>query len=98
LTGLVSLPILGGVRPWDKHPPWAHWSFYSIWAITGSVGPIALFVSLINGSTEEILVGIVLCLICAGSLVVDWLLVRWLRRHVDGWTPWRPPHGRWLRG
>lgn len=33
------------MRPWDRHPPWAHCGFYVVWAVAGSVGPIMLIVS-----------------------------------------------------
>jgi hypothetical protein len=87
----------GIVRPWDKHPPWAHWRFFVIWAIAGSLGPIALLDGVIDSSAISVWLGIVLCLVWAISLAVDWLLVRWLQQHVEGWEPWRPPQWRWLR-
>jgi hypothetical protein len=68
-----------------------------IWGIAGTFGPIALLVGLLNGTTSSVWIGIGLCLLWGGSLAVDWLLVRWLRQHVDGWSPWQPPKWRWLR-
>ena len=59
------------MRPWDKHPPWAHWAFYVIWGIAGTLGPIMLFVSLLAGSTTGIWIGIALCLVWGGCLVAD---------------------------
>jgi hypothetical protein len=85
------------VRPWDKHPPWAHPGFYVIWGIAGTFGPIALLVGLLGGNTPSVWIGIGLCLLWGGSLGADWLLVRWLERHVDGWSAWQPPKSRWLR-
>lgn len=85
------------MRPWDKHPPWAHSAFYLVWAITGTFGPIVLIVGLLNGSTTSLWIAISMCLLWGCSLAIDWLVVRWLQRHVDGWKPWRPPNSRWLR-
>jgi hypothetical protein len=84
------------VRPWDKHPPWAHWSFYVVWAVAGSVGPIFLLVSLIAGPRDLWWIGFVLCCIWLLDLGADWLAVRRLQRNSKGWTAWQPP--RWLNG
>jgi uncharacterized membrane protein len=84
------------MRPWDKHPPWAHWAFYVTWGIAGSLGPILLLVGLVSGSVVGLWIGLGLCLLWGGSLAADWLLVRWLQNHVDGWSPWQPPNLRWL--
>jgi hypothetical protein len=86
------------MRPWDRHPPWAHWGFYVVWAIAGTFGPILLVGGLFDMSSAGVWIGIGLCLVWLGSLAVDWLLVRWLEQHVEGWKPWRPPNWRWLRG
>src|ERR1700759_5319890 len=91
LTQFYRSDRLPNVRPWDKHPPWAHWAFCVIWVIAGSLGPIALIVGLLNGSTTSLLIGIGFCSLWGLSLTVDWLLVRWLQQHLNGWTPWRPP-------
>jgi hypothetical protein len=85
------------MRPWDRHPPWAHWAFYVIWAIAGSAGPLVLIVGLLGQSVGDAWIGIGLCAVWGGSLLVDWLLVRRLEQHVDGWSPWTPPTWRWLR-
>lgn len=97
MTWLVWAPILRIMRPWDKHPPWAHWAFYVIWGIAGTLGPMMFFIGLLDGSTTGIWIGIALCLVWGGSLAADWLLVRRLQQRVDGWTPWSPPDWRWLR-
>jgi hypothetical protein len=85
------------MRPWDKHPPWAHWAFYVTWVIAGSLGPILLLVGLWGASAAALWIGVGLCLVWGGSLATDWLLVRWLQEHVEGWSPWQPPGWRWLR-
>ena len=84
------------MRPWDKHPPWAHWAFYATWGIAGSLGPVLLLIGLVSGSAAGLWIGLGLCLVWGGSLAADWFLVRWLQAHVDGWSPWRPPNRRWL--
>jgi hypothetical protein len=83
-------------RPWERHPPWAHWSFFAVWVVAGTLGPIALV---------EWIFGIghwwrafVLCGVWAIDLAVDWLLVRRLQRGVDGWRPWQPPTWKSLSG
>ena len=85
------------MRPWDRHPPWAHWGFSLVWGIAGTFGPILLIIGLLGGSAAQLWIGIGLCLIWGASLAVDWLVVQWLKQHVDGWSPWRPPQWRWLR-
>jgi hypothetical protein len=37
-----------------------------------------------------------LCGVWVATLWVDWLLVKRLRRTVEGWTPWEPKR-TWLR-
>ena len=69
-----------------------------VWAVAGTIGPIALIVALTGGSTTSLWIGISGCVLWAGSLLFDWLLVRRFERRGDGWTPWRPPESRWLRG
>jgi hypothetical protein len=81
------------VRPWDQHPPWAHWSFYVVWGIAGTLGPIGLIVGLLSGSSSW-LVGAALCALWVADLVVDWLVVRRLMRN-ENWTPWEPTW-KWL--
>ncbi len=91
------------MRPWDKHPPWAHWVFYAIWNIAGTFGPMGVSIWLVgkalgdHETTRLLWIGIVLCVIWVASLAVDWLLVRWLQTHVEGWAPWRPRERRGLR-
>jgi hypothetical protein len=97
LTWSVRSATLRTMRPWDRHPPWAHWAFYVIWGIAGTFGPMMLVVALLTRSTTGIWIGIALCLVWGGSLAADWLLVRRLQQRVDGWTPWSPPDWRWLR-
>jgi hypothetical protein len=86
-------------RFWDKHPPWAHWALYVVWGIAGTFGPMALGIWVVGGlgPARVLWLGIGLCVVWGVSLTIDWLLVRWLQEHVDGWTPWRPPNWRWLR-
>jgi hypothetical protein len=83
-----------GVRPWDRHPPWAHWGFFVIWVIAGTLGPIVLIVGLLEGgSTTSIWIGVGLCVcgVWALDLVLDWMAVRVLKaRHAD-LTPWQEP-------
>jgi hypothetical protein len=86
---------LSAMRPWDRHPPWAHWSFYVVWAVAGSLGPIILIVSLLNGTALWWL-GMLLCIVWVATLGIDWLLVRRLQRDSPAWTPWEPK-GPWLR-
>jgi uncharacterized membrane protein len=85
-------------RPWDNHPPWAHWGFFITWGVAGTLGPIALLENVMNGSTAAgWWVAIALICVWLASMAVDWLAVRWLRVHVDGWTPWQPPKRKWLK-
>jgi hypothetical protein len=56
-----------------------------------------LIVGLLGQPVGDAWIGIGLCAAWGGSLLVDWLLVRWLEQHVDGWSPWTPPTWRWLR-
>jgi hypothetical protein len=86
---------LSAMRPWDRHPPWAHWGLYVVWAVAGSLGPIILIVSLLNGAALW-WIGLLLCVVWVAALGIDWLLVRRLQRDSPGWTPWKPK-ARWLR-
>jgi hypothetical protein len=73
------------------HPPWAHWGFFITWVIAGTLGPIALLANALSGSAAAgWWVAIALIGVWLASMAVDWLAVRWLRTHVDGWTPWQP--------
>jgi hypothetical protein len=78
-------------RPWDRHPPWAHCSFFVVWGIVGTVGPIALLDGIIDGRSRVLLAGIVLCGAWGLTLGIDWLVVRRLRNRDDSWMPWEPP-------
>lgn len=83
--------------PWrhllDKHPPWAHWSFFIVWALTASVGPIWFVVGLVSGSGRW-WIGLVIYGMALVTMGVDWLVVRRLRRHTPNWKPWEPP--KWV--
>lgn len=81
-------------RPWDKHPPWAHWGFFVIWLIAGSLGPIALIVGLMNGRSSSVWIGLALCGVWVLDLGADWIVVRTRRNQNPGWTPWEPRIGR----
>jgi hypothetical protein len=85
-------------RPWDRHPPWAHWSFFAIWVIAGTLGPIALLVSLLSGPRSNWWIGVSLCVIWALDLAIDWLLVRRRQRRDPSWQPWQPPRWKSLTG
>ena len=87
------------VRPWDKHPPWAHWAFYVVWGVSSTFGLMSLGIWVDGGlrSTRFLWVGIALCVVWGAALAIDWLVVRCLQEHVEGWRPWRPPNWRWLR-
>lgn len=78
------------MRPWDKHPPWAHWGFFLIWVIAGSVGPILLIVELISG--RAIWIGAAVCFIWMADLGVDWVVVQRLKAGDPHWSPWEPAH------
>jgi hypothetical protein len=69
--------------------------FYVVWGIAGTVGPVALVVGLLSGSSVW-WVGAVFCVVWGVTLWLDWLLVQRLRRTVEGWTPWEP-RWSWLR-
>ena len=83
-----------GAMPWryvlDAHPPRAHWSFFVIWCLTASLGPIAFLVGVLDGSGTwwmgEAIYGVALV-----TIGIDWLVVRRLRRDRHGWRPWQPP-------
>jgi hypothetical protein len=77
----------------NMHPPWAHGTFWLIWAITATVGPIAFIVSLLDGSGTW-WIGLLLYIVALMTMAVDWLVVRWLQDHRPGWRPWEPP--KWL--
>lgn len=83
--------------PWryvlDAHPPWAHWSFWIVWSITASLGPIAFLIWLLFGSGSWWL-GLAIYVVALVTMGIDWLVVRRLRRSSQDWTPWNPP--RWL--
>ncbi len=85
------------IMPWrrvlDAHPPWVHWSFFVVWAITASIGPIIFVVSLLSGSGPWPL-GLAIYGIALLTLLIDWLILRRIRRNPD-WRPWEPP--RWAR-
>jgi hypothetical protein len=83
------------MRPWDRHPRWAHWGFYVVWAVAGTAGPLIVIVSLMDGSALW-WIGVLLCIVWIATLALDWLLVRRLQRDSPGWTPWEPK-ARWLR-
>jgi hypothetical protein len=83
------------MRPWDRHPPWAHWGFYVVWGIAGTLGPILLFTSLLSQPSDW-WIGAALCGVWIATLGLDWLVVRRFRATVEGWTPWEPKWG-WLR-
>ena len=88
---------LDGAMPWQRllgaHPPWAHWSFWIVWWITASLGPIAFVVGLFNGSGKW-WIGLAIYAVALLTIGLDWLVVRRLRRRDDAWTPWNPP--AWL--
>jgi hypothetical protein len=83
--------------PWrrllNKHPAWAHWSFGVVWAVTASLGPIALGVALLDGSSDW-WIGLAIYGVALLTMGIDWLVVRWLRTHRPGWEAWTPP--KWL--
>ena len=82
-------------RPWDLHPPWAHWAFWLVAGIVGTIGPIVFLLGAIVRSHPVYLVGLWLCVAWALTLGLDWLAVRQLRRTVPDWQPWQPPD--WIR-
>jgi hypothetical protein len=81
------------VMPWrrllDAHLPLAHWSFFVVWAITASIGPIVFGVGLIEGS-DAWLLGLAIYSVALVAMAIDWVLLRRLRRNPH-WTPWEPP-------
>jgi hypothetical protein len=86
---------LYGAMPWryvlDAHPPWVHWSFFVMWAITASTGPIMFIVGLLEGSGAWAL-GLAVYGVAVLTMAIDLLVLRRLRRNPD-WAPWKPP--RW---
>ncbi|MBV8946193.1 MAG: hypothetical protein JO046_22635 [Solirubrobacterales bacterium] len=66
--------------------------------LTGTLGPIALVVSLLIGPRANWWIGASLCAVWAIDLGVDWLLARRLQRRNPGWEPWQPPRWKPLTG
>jgi hypothetical protein len=89
--------IHGMRRPWDRHPPWAHWGFFVIWITAGTLGPIALVVGLLAGHGNW-WIGAALCAVWAIDLGVDALLVRRLHSRDPGCQSWQPPAWKFLAG
>ena len=83
------------MRPWDRHPPWAHWSFYIVWGVAGTLGPVWFVVGLVLGGQRLWLIGLGLCLVWVIDLALNWLLVQRAQRN-PGWQPWQPPPWKWL--
>lgn len=79
------------MRPWDKHPPWAHWGFFAVWVIAGSLGPIVLITGLLAGSGHLWWLGLALCGVWALDLGADWWIVRQRQHDQVDWMPWEPP-------
>jgi hypothetical protein len=81
------------IMPWrrllDAHPPWVHWSFFVVWAVTASIGPIMIVVGLLDGSGTWLL-GLAVYAVALLTMAIDWLILRRARRNPD-WKPWRPP-------
>lgn len=76
----------------DKHPPWVHWSFFVVWAVFGTVGPIWLLIGLIVQPSVGWWVGLALCAVAAVTLVIDAAVAKRLQFRGDGsWAPWEPP-------
>ncbi len=82
------------MRPWDRHPPWAHWSFFVVWAIAGTFGPILLIVGLTTG--HGVWVGVALCCVWAVDLAVDAIAVHRAEARDPNWIAWTPG-SKWLR-
>jgi hypothetical protein len=85
--------------PWryvlDAHPPWTHWSCFVVWVITASLGPVAVVVGVLQGSSSW-LIGLAICGVALVPMGIDSLVVRPLLRRNPSWAPWTPP--RWLPG
>lgn len=88
---------LDGAMPWQwllgLHPPWAHWSFWMVWWITASLGPIAFVTAVLEGS-DKWWIGLATYGVALVTMGVNWITVRRLKRRGDDWTPWNPPS--WL--
>lgn len=57
---------------------------YVVSGVADTFGPIALLAELLDGKASAVWIVLGLCLVWGGSLAIDWLLVRWLRRVVLG--------------
>src|ERR1700733_14710988 len=68
-----------GATPWrwllGLHPPWVHWSFWMIWSITASLGPIAFVVGLLSGS-DKWWIGLAIYAVALVTIGIDSLSVR----------------------
>lgn len=89
---------LDGAMPWryvlNLHPPWVHWSFFVLWAITATLGPIAVVVGLLDGSGMW-WIGLAICASAVITIGIDCLILRRVRRDPD-WRAWELP--RWPSG